>query len=162
MAESPTSEIRQVPPRETGQRPAVEFEAGYHVMTDEERALSLSKFQQGDLRAHIWNPQIGQRIRTYNGSVLAIDSQVPFRPPTHEDKEAAWRALPDRPSMLNKEGVVYVVRGDLFGIQPENDVEGGADSLATAAIATLVGSAIVHARSMLNGREKKCITYTRI
>ncbi len=102
----------------------IEFEPGIHPTKQEEYEALIKAVDAGDLTAHVWNPEVGHRIkaRAFDkpSVVVAIDGLSP-KPNTdlgsmwYNDSSinyVTWAGLPARPSELNQSGSVYVLRGD--------------------------------------------------
>jgi|GEM_PF-5493217 len=105
----------------------VRFEPGIHPITAQENNAMYQGFNEGNLHTHLWNPQVAQRMKTYNPAVIAIDGSVSDRFIIEGDADNYqgftsyikdspawnWLSIPDRPNQLNKEGKIYVVHGDI-------------------------------------------------
>lgn len=106
----------------------ISFESGHHALTSD----ALRRINAGDLHAHVWNKEVGDRINT---NVLAIDSVFPVfdnalhhsNPgdplndeldyPLSEKKEViAWEPIKDRE--------ILVVSGDMNYSKPAVDFTG--------------------------------------
>jgi hypothetical protein len=102
--------------------PTIRFEAGNHPVTERKYEDIDTRLHNGDLRAHIWNPEVSQRVRESPQDVITIDGLVPLvdwsgksgpQDLAYTRKLTIWRNLPDRPKELKDEGKVLVVVGDI-------------------------------------------------
>src|SRR6266516_1453043 len=101
---------------------SIHFEPGIHPTTQREVDSLHQAFANGDLDAHVWNTQVGERIASYAydkpGLLVTIDSlapnpssSYPFFTPLQEATDV-WISLPSRPNNLNHTNSVYVLKGD--------------------------------------------------
>jgi hypothetical protein len=101
---------------------SIHFEPGLHNSDRSELKKIYQDFAHGDLTAHIWHPEVSERIASYaytaSGLLLSIDGLAPYPPSSHPvvapQQEAinTWISLPARPNILNQTNKVYVLKGD--------------------------------------------------
>lgn len=111
----------------TDEYPKLQYEPGIHSAGGQKEINKLyESFFSGNLNAHFWNPQIAERIMTYQPKVLTIDSQVPLLTDnssleiTAEDKYRFWMLMPARPTKINATGEIYTVSGDFTYTENSN------------------------------------------
>lgn len=102
----------------TGKESVIHFESGRHPQTDSEEDTAVYKsFYNGDLDAHGWNKEVGERIASYAFAapalLLTIDG-VPPQPSSAyslftplEEATNIWTRLPARPNKLNHTGKIH-------------------------------------------------------
>lgn len=124
MLSEPIGEI--VRPQELSQQknyPGVHFEPGIHPTTREQNEIVMRAFENGDTRTHIWNKEVGQRLKESDTKLISIDGLSPPEIRYTRDRRDGisdndpfwiWEELPDRPRELNKEGKITVVIGDIY------------------------------------------------
>lgn len=105
--------------------PGIRFEPVLHPSStaDQQAAAqaSLQAFDAGNLRFDlIWNPELAVRLKQYKPQIFGIDTLSPGydnnEPLSDGNVKLLWATLPDRPKEFSKLNAVYVVRGDLYGL----------------------------------------------
>ncbi len=110
-------------PETVAQTSGIHFEPGIHPRTESDAATVYNDFSQGNLDAHGWNTEVGERIASYAYTapalLLTIDGLSPVPQSPHplftslQEAGIIWTHVPARPNKLNHTGQVYVVKGDI-------------------------------------------------
>jgi hypothetical protein len=118
---------------------AIHFEPGTHPLTDNDIAAVYTNFTQGNLDAHGWNKEVGERIASYAYNapalMLTIDGLEPLpHTPTRlysslQEAGILWTHLPARPNQLHHSGEVYVVKGDNYLRIPQTVLPDGIEPI---------------------------------
>lgn len=102
--------------------PVINFEPGIHPIKESENTAISQAANNGDLTAHAWNAEVGNRIkrRGFNKTAMVIsvdgDSPISAWSGLTENNSninfVSWVLLPARPSELNSSNSVYLLRAD--------------------------------------------------
>jgi hypothetical protein len=86
----------------------IRFEPGMHPNTDIGKVAVYNDFRQGNLDAHAWNKEVGERIASYAyeapALLLTIDGLEPVPPSSNalftplQEAGIVWTHLPTRPT----------------------------------------------------------------
>lgn len=100
--------------RTRGNNHPVHYESGMHVfpIVWDKWDDVAKKYLEGDLSAHMWNPEVAKRIRQYQPYVLGLDSLSPAW--DSKGKGISWPWLPGSPTELTGRSKMFVVAGDLL------------------------------------------------
>lgn len=109
-------------PENPTETPTIHFEPGSHPRTDSDNTAVYNSFYSGNLDAHGWNKEVGERIASYAFNtpalLLTIDGVGPQSPSAYPvftplaEAAGIWTHLPARPNQLNHTGKLYVVKAD--------------------------------------------------
>lgn len=91
----------------------VVYESGVHAFPVIWEGSDIEeRFESGDLRAHLWNPEIAMRMRSYSPYVLGLDSLSPSL--AEEARFVYWPWLPGSSKEMSGRDSLYVVAGDIL------------------------------------------------
>lgn len=98
------------------------FETAIHFTLPQALKIARRIKDNGELDLNIWQTQkeLKSRVQVYSPKIVAVDSQSAYNPEDELAKAYMFASLPARPSLLNSEKRVLLVRGDLIGEMPIN------------------------------------------
>lgn len=85
------------------------FESGVHAFRPEQHEEVRRRFEAGDLSAHLWPPQVAERMGKYKPDLIALDS-LPY---AYELPNARWwQWLPGSPMEMTGRNQALLLAGD--------------------------------------------------
>lgn len=112
--ESQGNEVNAETEAKAEQYQNIDFQPGVHPRTF---GHVLEAFRSNWYKTEIWDHRVAERLATEPQSHLCIDGLTPDVEPTsiesNQQKNVVWITLPGVPKVLNPEGVVTVIAGDI-------------------------------------------------